>query len=219
MVRMDLAVPDHDVTTKKRADLSAMGAYCSIAKRNVIVANVRVILLSLLAVIALAGCHRGEDVTVDGRSIILHPSGAPTATITANGSFSVGQNNIKLSPAEHTLFTRYYDAVAALHHDRDAMKKAGMAMAGQAVHLAGKQLHNALAHSSSSEQATKQLDATIRSKGEGIKQMADKLCREVHQVDTAQSALNAQVGAFKAYANIDATAQVHCDSWNTASNN
>lgn len=180
-------------------------------------ANVWVALLSLLAIVALAGCHHGEDVAVNGRSIVLNASGAPTATITANGSFSVGQTNIELSPAEQTLFAQYYKAVAALHHDRDATKKAGMAMAGQAVHLAGKQLHNALAHSSTSEQATKKLDATIQSQSEGIKVMADKLCREAHQVNTTQSALSAQVGAFKPYANVDATAQVHCGSWNTTS--
>lgn len=175
-------------------------------------------IIPLLLLGTLTACHQSEDVSVDGNRVILHPSGEPPAEIDARGNFSVAHKKIELPADQQALFVLYHDAVVAVHRDRDALKEGGKAMARQGLHLAGNQIRDALAHSSSSAQESKEVAARIQTKGEALGETGQALCREIHQLERTQSKLAEQVSAFKPYANIDASAQVHCSSKNTDSN-
>ena len=166
----------------------------------------------LISLFALGGCQRSEDVSVDGNRVVLHPPGTSSATITANGSFSVGQKEVALSADQQALFTQYHDAVVTVHRDRDAIKNEGMAIASDGLHLAGKKLRNVLAHSASTAQESEKIAATMQTKGQSIGKTALTLCKEAQDLQRLQGTLATQVEAFKPYADVNAAPGVNCVS-------
>ncbi len=165
------------------------------------------IALSLL----LVACHGGQDVSIDGRSITLHASGAPTATITSQGSLSVGSKLVDTSPDERQLLVRYYDDVVAIHKGAENMEKAGVAIAGKALHLAGHSIGKSVGLASGSSAADQARAQAVENAGQEIGRKGKHLCDKVHQAETLQSTLARRIPAFQPYARLDPAPGVQCD--------
>ncbi|HEX7339561.1 MAG TPA: hypothetical protein VF271_06455 [Rhodanobacteraceae bacterium] len=167
-------------------------------------------LTALVAItVLLAACSRGQDITFDGFSVSLHAAHAPTATITSRGGFSVGSKVIDTTPAQTQLLLRYYNRVTAIHADTEALKKAGLHMAGEGLKAAGQSIQQAIGvgHAGSTARATAQ---NMQSGGNQMQNRANKLCREVSEAQALQATLGTEVPAFKPYAGIDPAPDVHC---------
>ncbi len=169
------------------------------------------LVFSIVACAALlAGCHHGRNVSFDGHSITLHVDGKPAATITSRGSFSVGPQLVDVSPEQRQLLIRYYHDVVAIHRGTEAVKKAGLAMAGKAVHAVGHSIGSAVGVASASSTTGHATAKAMQDEGQQMQQTAIRLCKKVKQVEQLQTTIAAQVGAFKPYAGIDPAPDVHC---------
>lgn len=168
--------------------------------------------LFCLVVIAvlLGGCHRGQDISVDGHSVTLHANDKPAATITSRGSFSVGSKLIDVTPDQRQLLIRYYNGVVAIHRGVQDVKDQGLAMAGAAVHTAGHSVAQAVGIASDSSVADKAHAEAMQDKGQKMQQAAMQLCGEVNEVKQWQASIAAQIAAFKPYAGLDPAPGVHC---------
>ncbi len=162
------------------------------------------------AVAMLAACHRGQDITFDGHSISLHASGQPTATITSRGSFSVGSKLVDVTPAQRQLFLRYYNRATAIHADTQALKQAGVNLAGKTLKAAGESIKQAVAPATGGSTSPQAPGAVAQAAGDRITRRAHALCQEVQQAQALQALLSTQVPAFKPYADIETAPGVHC---------
>lgn len=160
----------------------------------------------------LGGCHRGQDISIDGHSVTLHADNKPAATITSRGSFSVGSKLVDITPDQRQLLIRYYNGVGAIHRGVEAMKDQGIAMAGAAVHTAGHSVAQAVGIASDSSVADKANAKAMQSKGQQMQQAAMQLCGEVNEVRQWQASIAAQIAAFKPYAGLDPAPGVSCST-------
>lgn len=167
--------------------------------------------LLLTLILTLTACQH-DDVSVNDRSVVLHPPGTPSATIDPDGHFSVDRKKIQLSSSQQAQLRQYHDAVMEVHRERDAIKNQGKAMAREGLSLAGKQLHNALARSGSSAKPTEKTAREMQTQAEGMAKSAHTLCRKVQKLNAGQALLAEQISAFKPYANINAAPGVNCGS-------
>lgn len=159
----------------------------------------------------LGGCHRGHDISFDGHSVTLHANSQPAATITSRGSFSVGSKLIDVTPDQRQLLIRYYNGVMDIHRGVESLKKAGFAMAGKSLDMAGESVKQAVGLSDSST-ADKAAAEAMQDKGRQMEQAAAQLCRTVGEVKQWQASIATQIAAFKPYAGLDAAPGVHCSS-------
>jgi hypothetical protein len=170
-------------------------------------------LISLVALTSLlAACHRGHDISVDGHSVTLHVDDQPAATITSRGSFSVGSKLIDVTPDQRQLLIRYYNGVVDIHRGVESLKKAGFAMAGKSLDMAGQSVKQAVGLASDSSTAGKAAAKAMQDKGQQMEQAAAQLCRTVGEVKQWQASIATQIAAFKPYAELDAAPGVHCSS-------
>lgn len=161
-------------------------------------------LLALVAATALlTACHRGNDISFDGRSVTLHADNAPAATITSRGSFSVGPKLVEISPDQRQLLIRYYNGVVAIHQDTGNV---AMDIAGKAVEKAGHSIGDALDIASSSSTAGKASQGDEKQ----MQQSIAGFCARIEQVEQLQATLATRIDAFKPYAGIDPAPNVHC---------
>lgn len=172
--------------------------------------SARLIGLVLLTV-ALAACHRGQDISFDGHSVSLHAANQPTATITSRGSFSVGSKLIKITPTERQLFLRYYNQVTGIHQDTEAVKHAGMDIAGQGLHMAGQSIKQAVGLAEGSSTGEKAMGQAMHAKAQALTDAATQLCQEAKQAQALQATLADQIPAFEPYADINPAPGVDCD--------
>lgn len=163
-------------------------------------------LVALATLLAACGSH-GQNISFDGHSVTLHTSGEPAATITSRGSLSVGSKAIDLTPVQRQLLLRYYNRVTAIHGEAEALKQAGIDLAGQAVHKAGHSIKQAVGLASSASTVdVDDLDAA----GDKIDQRAHALCSNVGKAKTLQATLSKTIKAFAPYADIDPAPEVMC---------
>ena len=167
-------------------------------------------LIALLALALLGGCHGGmSDVTIANGTITLrhnevrlHVSGAPDASIAANGDLKIDGQMVPIDPAARATLQHYHQAVSDVREHGIATGKAGIAIAGQAVSSVVKGLA-----SGDTDNIDKEVDAKTRK----VEQEAMKICGDLVNIKTAQDNLATRLPAFKPYgAIIDAHEITDC---------
>lgn len=168
-------------------------------------------LIGLVALTSLlAACHRGHDISIDGHSITMHAADVPAATITSTGSLSVGPKLIDVSPDQRQMLMHFYNGVVSIEKGSEAMKQAGLDMAGNALHAAGHSIANAVGVASDSSAAGKATTQAIQAKGDVMEKKALQLCARVQQIKSLQASMATQIPAFKPYAGLDPAPGVSC---------
>ncbi len=171
----------------------------------------RHLFFALLTTGLLAGCGNGSDMSDFGGTSIanggirvkhgvatLHVSGAPNAVISADGELSIDSKAVATTPAQQALLKQYAQAAFAVREHGIATGKAGAAVAGAAI-------QGVVASIASGD--SNQIDKHVDAKAKQVEEQANKICRDIVQIKTAQDALAAQLPAFKPYAGILAANQ------------
>lgn len=141
----------------------------------------------------------GGIVLEDG-AVSLHRDNAPDATITAAGDLQINGSAVTVDPAQREQLQHYYQGVLAVREHGIATGKAGMAIAGAALKGVA-----ASVTSGDTDQIGKQVDA----KSQKVGQEAAKICLDLAAIKTAQDNLATQLPAFKPYAGIVGTGDIH----------
>ncbi|HEX7342291.1 MAG TPA: hypothetical protein VF269_08460 [Rhodanobacteraceae bacterium] len=162
----------------------------------------------------LAACSSHRDISFDGRSVTLHVASTPAATITANGGFSIGAKAINITPAQRQLLQNYYTQVTALHAHaitfKQRMKKTGLHMAGQALHMVGQSVEHAAGMGHASSASNKAAAKVMQGEGNQIQDQVQRMCQEIKQTKTLQVTLGNKIPAFGPYAGINPVPGVSC---------
>jgi hypothetical protein len=152
-------------------------------------------LILLLALCAcLAACdmpdfsYNGENgkLTLDGNVLTVHADGAPDATISFAGDFSIDGKAVPLSPAQRGLLVLYYQDAADIREQASSMK-AGI-----------KAAKNAFIAKPDANEKEKLKNAVISQ----AQQLGTRTCQDEINLKAVQDQLNAQVPAFKPYGGI-----------------
>lgn len=159
--------------------------------------------LSLAATLActLAACHVPDTtmengaITLYGSTVTLRVAGAPKATITTDGVFTIDGEAVAITPAQRSLLTRYNQNVRAVHATGIAMGKSGVESAVKAVR---DKISDKPANA----------DKSAKAGAAELDKLSRDICTAEAGIKDAQDQLAAQLPAFKPYAGIIDAAEV-----------
>lgn len=149
------------------------------------------------ATIALAACSPGINegighrITFDSNGMVVHATGKPDAHIGKDGSLSIDDRAVDVTPAQRAMLQRYYGEARSMMQSGVAVGKQGAAMAERGIGDAVA----SLLHGDSSK-ADKQLDAQSNQ----IDGAVGKLCTDLKAMDDTQQTLATEIPAFAPYA-------------------
>lgn len=165
----------------------------------------RVLLLAACAATLLAACGRHDDgdaqsgweksgwqinsLRFDKDTVTI--GGSDGARIAANGDLTIAGKPVTLSDAQRARTLEYHAHAMDLHRHAIETGKAGIAVGKEAV---GAVL------SGLAKGEPDKIGPSIEAKAEGVKQAALKLCDDLAGIRGAQTALAADVEAFRPYA-------------------
>lgn len=191
--------------------------------------------LSLLAVLALAGCRLdtppapaaapATGATADtalGRTIRqasdqvrnelashnigLSSDGQPKAEITPQGELLIGGSAVAITPEQRALLLAYRAEVVEI---ATAGIDIGAEGANLGLRAAGQALRSVL--SGNPEQAGARVEAEVEAEAGAIKAAAHRLCQRIPALREQQQALAASLPAFAPYASIDVVDASQCE--------
>ena len=165
------------------------------------------LLIVLVASLAtLAGCGRGGRdtdagiATMRGEALTFSRRGLPDARVVADGTLTIGDKAVPVTPEQRAGLADLYRSAAALLSDALATGKAGAAVGAEAASA----VVNGLATGD-----TSQIGAKVEAKAADVEASAEKVCRDAAAVHAAQSAIASTLPAFRPYARANAGI-VHC---------
>ena len=149
------------------------------------------------ATIALAACSPGINegighrITFDSNGMVVHATGKPDAHIGKDGSLSIDDRAVDVTPAQRAMLQRYYGEARSMMQSGEAVGKQGAAMAEKGI---GEAITSIL-HGDSSG-ADKKLEAQSNQMDSAV----GKLCADIGELGATQTAIAMQIPAFKPYA-------------------
>lgn len=174
----------------------------SIERMKMKIRHTRVLASALVLLVAGCGAREGAEtgagqlnLDVLGQSYTLKASGAPSATVDADGELRIDGKAVALTPHQRALVRAYHAEIGGIASDGIEIGKQGLALAGKAVTEAFKGILDGNPQT---------IGPNIEAEGERIKAQALKICDRLAVLRSAQDALAASVPEFAPYAELDA---------------
>jgi hypothetical protein len=156
----------------------------------------------LLVAASACGDHSGSRVATTGESglgalhvgdggVTITRRGGPDARISADGRLTVGSQEVAVNDAQRAQLVAYYASATALVEHAKATGRAGAAVGAAAV----TEVVSGLVKGD-----TSQIGAKVELKANAVKQEARMLCDAAASLRATQSALSADLIAFRPYA-------------------
>jgi hypothetical protein len=134
-------------------------------------------------------------------AVTITRHGGPDAHISADGHFSIGEQDVAVDAAQREQLARYYEAATGLIAHGKAVGKAGAAVG---VTAATEALSGLL------KGDTSQIGPKVEQKAQDVKAQALKLCDDIATILAAQDSLSASLEAFRPYAVVTAKEANDC---------
>jgi hypothetical protein len=150
-----------------------------------------------LTTLALAACSPGINegighrITFDSSGMVVHAIGKPDAHIGKDGTLSISDHAIDVTPAQRAMLQRYYGEARSMMQSGEAVGKQGAAMAERGI---GDALASLL-HGDSSK-AQQKMEAQSNQMDSAV----GKLCTDLKALGDTQKALASGIPAFAPYA-------------------
>lgn len=158
---------------------------------------------AVLITAALSACSPGihtlgSSITFDSSGMVIHSPGHPDAHVSRDGTLSIGDKAIAVTPAQRQLLARYYGEATVVMESGEALGKHGVSMAARGI---GDAISSIFHHDSSTA------DKRMEAESKVIESAAGKLCADVKALGATQNAIAAEIPTFAPYASSD---QMQC---------
>lgn len=156
---------------------------------------IRTLIAISLLVASMSGCSESSSAfrylsIVDHAHIAVHSRTAPDAVVGADGSLRIRGRDVATTPSQQRQLSKYFTSVMALHDDAIATGKAGMETAGEVL--------GGLAAAMFSKNSG-QLEGAIDAKAEQVDKSANRVCRDLSNVQATQARIASSLPAFRPY--------------------